>query len=751
MSDWQFIYPINTNIYINVLLIDNTVTNYQQLIDSANSYTFPIVYSTSSSKAELLLLLRAKFTAIQRIGICFASIGIPTQLFLDSEPFFLNSEPPYNNNTQFIVDIITNFNVANIDYLACNTLMFQGWKNYYDILSQQTSVVVGASNNSTGNIQYGGDWIMESTCQDIESIYFTQNINYYAFLLDASPQLTFIIKNDNTVWGCGQDQYSQFGDGRTDWVVSSLRQITIPSGKTVASVTAGNLFSMYLMTDGTVYGAGYNDVQTGLGMGYTSTNPISTLTKVTSLPSDKTPVYLCTSGLSTFVLMTDGTLYVAGWNGWGQFGVGNTVDTTSFSLLNTPGGLTVMMVSSSFANMYLVLSDGTIWSCGWNAYGQLGIGSTSTTAVTTFNNVTIPGTGLTVNKIYSGYSNFVVLMSDGSLWGCGRNSYSNLGYLKTVVSVTTLTNMPLPVGKTVSDVAIHGTNTFLQMTDGTLYGAGLDDYNQFGMGVANPGQGNTYTVFTKIPIPGGLTVLQHITSTFTGLVLLSDNQVYGTGQNNYGNLGLTNTTMYNSYTLMPNSSNTKTLLNQHYLTPVVIPPPQIIISNSCFPTGTPVITNLGPVAIDKLDPNIHTIRNRTIIAITQNITLDKYVVCFEKDAIDTNVPDKQTIISKRHLVMYKGKMIQADKFVGHFGDNITRLDYNGEILYNVLMEDHDKMIINNLICETLHPKNTIAQIYRILPMLSPCQRDELIRDINFISLNQNVNTDLINQNIFQTV
>ena len=27
------------------------------------------------------------------------------------------------------------------------------------------------------------------------------------------------------------------------------------------------------------------------------------------------------------------------------------------------------------------------------------------------------------------------------------------------------------------------------------------------------------------------------------------------------------------------------------------------------------------------------------------------------------------------------------------------------MLYNVLMEEHDKMVVNNLICETLHPEN----------------------------------------------
>ena len=38
------------------------------------------------------------------------------------------------------------------------------------------------------------------------------------------------------------------------------------------------------------------------------------------------------------------------------------------------------------------------------------------------------------------------------------------------------------------------------------------------------------------------------------------------------------------------------------------------------------------------------------------------------------------------------------------------VDYNGETLFNVLLKKHDKMMINNLICETLHPENIAAKI-----------------------------------------
>ena len=65
-----------------------------------------------------------------------------------------------------------------------------------------------------------------------------------------------------------------------------------------------------------------------------------------------------------------------------------------------------------------------------------------------------------------------------------------------------------------------------------------------------------------------------------------------------------------------------------------------------------------------------------------------------------------------HKVFYKGEMIKARNLVD-LCENVSFVDYNGETLYNVLLKKHDKMMINNLICETLSPDNIIAKITQI--------------------------------------
>ena len=195
----------------------------------------------------------------------------------------------------------------------------------------------------------------------------------------------------------------------------------------------------------------------------------------------------------------------------------------------------------------------------------------------------------------------------------------------------------------------------------------------------------------------------------------------------------TNFTSYHLQTLLSSPSPyynifELTLFQSYNITNKIIICP-IPISNICFPAGTPIRTNQGDISIDKINPAIHTIRNKRIVGITKTITQDKYLVCFEKDSIGPNIPSRKTIISQNHEILYKGKMVGAYEFADTF-KNVHKIKYNGEILYNVLMEEHDKMVVNNMICETLHPENGIAKIYKYCKMLNPEKRREYIDGYN---------------------
>ena len=90
-----------------------------------------------------------------------------------------------------------------------------------------------------------------------------------------------------------------------------------------------------------------------------------------------------------------------------------------------------------------------------------------------------------------------------------------------------------------------------------------------------------------------------------------------------------------------------------------------------------------------------------------------FLVCFEKDALGENVPNKKTTMTHNHKILYKDELIEAKKLMKKYPNNkkIYKVKYNGQMLHNILLPNYSKVIVNNIIAETLHPENPTAQKY----------------------------------------
>jgi uncharacterized repeat protein (TIGR03803 family) len=155
--------------------------------------------------------------------------------------------------------------------------------------------------------------------------------------------------------------------------------------------------------------------------------------------------------------------------------------------------------------------------------------------------------------------------------------------------------------------------------------------------------------------------------------------------------------------------------------------PIIPISGVCFPAGTPISCDQGNIPIEKINPLKHTVNNQTITAITRTISQDNYLICFDQHALAHNCPNQRTIVSKNHKILYRGKMMEAHKFLGH-SKQVRKVKYNQQILYNVLMEKHETICVNNIVCETLHPNNIVARLHN--SHLKQKEKNEIIRSMN---------------------
>jgi uncharacterized membrane protein len=174
------------------------------------------------------------------------------------------------------------------------------------------------------------------------------------------------------------------------------------------------------------------------------------------------------------------------------------------------------------------------------------------------------------------------------------------------------------------------------------------------------------------------------------------------------------------------------------------------ISNICFPAGTPIQTDQGIVNIDRIDKNIHTIRQKPILHVTRTTTLDKYLISIEKNSFGRNVPHTKTLMTRDHKIMFEGRLVSAYRFLD-YTDTVKKVTYNGETLYNILLaDDYGTINVNNLICETLHPENIIAKLYR--QNYTDTERTALVYQMNTALTNHDITSyksvvDRLNSNM----
>jgi hypothetical protein len=142
-----------------------------------------------------------------------------------------------------------------------------------------------------------------------------------------------------------------------------------------------------------------------------------------------------------------------------------------------------------------------------------------------------------------------------------------------------------------------------------------------------------------------------------------------------------------------------------------------VTSSVCFPAGTPVDTDQGLMDIDKICVENHTIGGSRIVAVTRTVSEDECLVRFESGSLAVGIPSAPTEMSCMHSVLYKGDMTPS--FILANMNKATKVPYTrGTFLFNVLLDTHSKMMINNMTAETLHPDNGVAKFTRALLAVS---------------------------------
>lgn len=309
-------------------------------------------------------------------------------------------------------------------------------------------------------------------------------------------------------WTWGTNENGQLGDGTT-----TAREYPVPidGADRTSSLAAGYLHSLSLRQDGTVSGWGRNAMgQVGPGTGSTCSAGGGWSIHCERVPAQvglDQVVQVAGGAEFSLALRADGTVWVWGHGGYGQL-AGNGPETCRFTVLSEPcarspvavNGLDeVIAVAASGAHAAVVRADGSVWTWGVNAYGQLGRAAEARCRNATQNQLPpelpcsyIPGR-VPIDRVIAvaagdGYT--LALKADGTVWGWGLSNHGQVGDPTTICFYPSFPCRPDPapvhgIGGATTLAAGEGHNLAL-LADGTVLAWGDNRYGQLGDGTSVP-------------------------------------------------------------------------------------------------------------------------------------------------------------------------------------------------------------------------------------------------------------------------
>ena len=309
---------------------------------------------------------------------------------------------------------------------------------------------------------------------------FGDNINWTDIQTNNMGQVAGL-KSDNTLWIWGRGTKGQLmhtGQNGPDGHRSS--PIQVGSYTNITDFCIGNETIMWINTSGELWAAGNNNV------GELAQNNRTDRSSPVQIPGT---TWRSIEGGSEWCMgiKTDNTLWVWGAGSYGALGLNSHIYAGTYrysSPVQIPG-TTWNKATGGYHMSWLTKTDGTLWSMGFNIQGQLGQNDT----INKSSPVQVPGdwSNCVLKKSNINGYNFLAVKSDGTMWTCGRNQNGQLG-------LGSKTNYSSPVqipgtyitSKRPSQGGSNGDSSAAIKSDYTAVAWGINEYGQFGTNSTTP-------------------------------------------------------------------------------------------------------------------------------------------------------------------------------------------------------------------------------------------------------------------------
>src|SRR3990167_1836615 len=286
----------------------------------------------------------------------------------------------------------------------------------------------------------------------------------------------------------------------------------------MAVCASGQDHCLFLDSLASVWSCGYNQYG-GLGLGHSTNTYKLTPQKINNLP----PIISISAGYE-FSLFVDanGSVWSCGYNGYGQLGLG---DVKNRNIPEQIKNLPAIKSALAFGNSSLFLDcEGSVWICGYNHYGELGLGDT------TQRNKAEKIQGLpAIKSMAGGYYHALFLDCEGSVWSCGYNGHGGLGLGDTTQRNKAEKIQGLPAIKSMAG-GVHW-SMFVD-EQGNVWVCGSNQNGELGLGhttqINSPQKNNNLSGI--VAVAGG--------HAYFSMFLDKQGNVFTCGHNQYGQLGL---------------------------------------------------------------------------------------------------------------------------------------------------------------------------------------------------------------------
>lgn len=304
-------------------------------------------------------------------------------------------------------------------------------------------------------------------------------------------------------------------------------------------ISAGENFSLAIKQDGTMWGWGINSNRLGLGLGNLANQNLPI-----QIGTDTDWQTVSAGSTHSLAVKLNGTLWSWGNGAFGQ--LGNGVFSSATPNVTQIGTATDWFsVSAGYGFSLAIKTNGTLWAWGLNNTGQLG----DNTLVD--KNLPIQvGIATDWLRVDAGGQHSLGVKTTGTLWAWGNNTFGQLGNGNNTTSqvpiqIGTLTNWSLVSAGFDHSLAIDNSNF--------LFSWGNNVNGQLGSGNNTASNTPTQVQFTADGTPSFCIAIS--AGNTHSLILRSDSSLWSSGFNTSGQLGQGTNTNTNAFSQVGSSTN----------------------------------------------------------------------------------------------------------------------------------------------------------------------------------------------------